>query len=379
MQEALKKRQDQIKRQSMSLAATSLQFRSRELQQETQTEDKKPLLLSPLGVKPKLKDVRMSPMRQSGSAENLTLMRTARGKKFALDYATVQTIKNNFRSFNPKTVRGERLERLLTNKPRSTNTNPEKSPLSGKKGLAELVTKYKRNPYLRQILSKYRLSFEKLEQIIKQFAYLIKVTTFMKTHKPPEIDVTKSSGKWEPQKGEQMIARLLDMTTIGSAEADDIVKYEDYRNLRVNLAVVKVYFKKLRCMPLAVFNRLLLALDVNPSTTEDITLNTFAKMRYYLIDLHASVVEYISFGANFIEPSKGKGTTIDDVMRLLKLLLIRDDEDNAKRELLIKALVSNFVLCEVIDGAGRFRPDVFEDVYRRNRMSIMSFIKILLS
>ena len=321
----------------------------------------------------KIKAVQIPPVRVSGSADaTLAILRRAQQqKKFSLDYAAAQTIKNNFRSLAsglkpvPKTA-------VETQKPPFSVLSKIR-PARQEEG--DIVAKYKANPYLRQMITKYHLMFEKLDEILHLFVYLSKVSVVYKSHVKDTVTVIENA-----QKEEQIIKKLFDVARDDSEDVMDSVNFADYNILTADLYVVKNYHKPLARLPQTILNRMLLAMDINPVKGMQISLDTFIKIRYYLIDFRADTKEFITFGRKFIDPKGKKNVGIDDLMRIFKQALIRDEQDgNGKRELLLKALLTNFVICGVIDSNGKFHPEIFDDTYKKEKMNILSFIKILLS
>lgn len=295
-------------------------------------------------------------------------------KMFSLDYAVAQTIRSNFNAFKQQNS----AKNLQKKKKAPILLENRSKPVTGKHTeIDEIITKYKQNAYLKKIMSKYRLSFERLDSIVKQFIHLNKVSLYLKTHKGNEKDTPRKL--IDPKKEEIMIERLLGLTNVVSEDLKGAIEYKDYGELKADINVIKIYFKKLREMNNPIFRSILLALDINPEKNKEINMDTFCKLRYYLLDMHATSLEYIYFGLKFLNPNESQETDIKEIIKLLRLLLIWNEEDNAKMELLIQALISNFVLCGILDDQGKFHREVFQDVYRKNKMNIMSLIKIILS
>jgi len=381
VQEALRRKQEQVKK--IQLGATAVQFCKKAEKTDLQSPEK----MLYRATRQKFKNVSSSQsLRMSGSADT-ALINTKRspGKKFALDYASVQAIKKNFSAFNPTARIAPKTVLIGSHKSlKASPSNKQKviSPQLKKRDISELIPKYKANSYLRSIFSKYHLNYEKLDELLHQFVYLNKVTSYVRNTSSqsdskikPKIEEKNERG----QKDEQIIKRLFEMTKLDSEEVMDTLNYGDYHVLKVDLNVVKLYYKKLARLPQTIFNRVLLAMGITPIRDMQITLEMFVRIKFYLIEMRADTKEFVEFGKKFIDPTGNKNVIIDDIIRIFKLALIRDDEDNSKRELLLKALLSNFVLCGIVDSEGHFHPDIFEEVYKKGKMNIQSFVKILLS
>ena len=98
-----------------------------------------------------------------------------------------------------------------------------------------------------------------------------------------------------------------------------------------------------------------------------------------MIDNQAANKDYIEFGKRFLDPGKNSIVGLEEIMKLLKFILIKEGQDNSKRELLLKALLSNFILCGIIDSNGNYHPEIFVEAYTKGKMNITSFVKILFS
>lgn len=271
--------------------------------------------------------------------------------KFELDYVSSQVIKNKAQSFN------KLLQRAGTHNERGKD-------------------RHQQIPFFKDLMARYRYSGAKFSEALSQLAYLAKVSSLYKDSSQVGAVLGKEAGTLV--KDQQTISRLFELTRHEPTDISRIIDYSNYENPLVNLKVIRGYYKKLSKLNWGGFKRMLLALDIPIADDTKITMDSFMKIKCYLIDCWASEKEYINFGKRFIDPF-GNKVRAEDVMVLLKSMLIREGEDNTKRELLLKALVSNFVLCGIVDSKGMYCAEVFEETYSKGKMNIMSFIKILFS
>ena len=76
-------------------------------------------------------------------------------------------------------------------------------------------------------------------------------------------------------------------------------------------------------------------------------------------------------------PNKQQVPTISELIRLFSFLL-NEDEENPNSELIIKALISNFILCGIIDDEGTFQSNAFQTIYKSSKMNIKDLLAIIL-
>ena len=283
--------------------------------------------------------------------------RNSTHNKFELDYASSQQIRNKAKSFK-QSLQSHRF-----------TVHDEKNV----KAAQSVISRYQQIPFFNELMKKYHYSSIKFYEALTQFAYLVKISSFYKDNSQAKEPVDTLI------KEQQTISRLFELTKNDKADVNYIINCGNYISSLVNLKVIKAYYKKLSKLTWGLFKRMVMALEISITEDMKITMDGFMKIKHYLIDYSASEKEYIAFSKHFIDPFETNKITADDIMRLLKSILIRDGMDNTKREVLFGALFSNFILCGIIDIKGKYQADVFEKAYSTRKMNIMSFIKILFS
>jgi len=257
-----------------------------------------------------------------------------------LDEKMAEEIKQNYKSLSYndyiKKIRKQRKNDIS----RTTSKNEINSKI-----LPKFIEFYKENDYIKSIIAKYRLNIENIEKSITEF-YTLFTNSDNYTDKPK-------------------YANLLDFC--------ENLKTK-YNEITIPAELIKNYFIKLKFLPNVIFKRILLALDIK----DKITLDKFCKIKHYLIDFTAMTTDFIKFGLSFINPiGKIKQINIDELYRILKLSIIKE-ETTIKSNMLLKLIIKSYILYGIIDNKGIFNPEIFEDIYRKGKMSILNFIKSIL-
>ncbi len=306
-------------------------------------------------------------------------------KRFNLDYVAAQTIKNNYRSFGGD--RGKLIrKRLKTARTFSSDSllSPSAAAMS-ENSLSELCAKLKAVPTIQSLILKYRYDLPRMAELVKTFWRLHKISTFILTHSAEVKKATSSSQLMKkPKIDDNTVKRLLEITALTPAEQSEYLSRSDYVSLSVLPHVLRLAIKKLQSLPAIGFNQILKGIDIADSATAVISLEQFIKIHYFFIDSKASLTEYVTFGAKFLEtsqspPVSGSGSDLEAVTKLLHAIAVKG-EDDKRGEMLVKALLANFVLCGVFDSknGGRFDRAQFEKVFVEGKMNISHFVKIML-
>jgi hypothetical protein len=77
-------------------------------------------------------------------------------------------------------------------------------------------------------------------------------------------------------------------------------------------------------------------------------------------------------------PSSASTITISDILRILKELIL-ETNNSGQGEIILKALISNFILCGIIDDDGCFSPSIFSEVYSGRKMQIADLFAIIIN
>lgn len=278
-------------------------------------------------------------------------------KKFELTENAIKTIKNNQQNthainiFEDPSKTSKKISKLLLQKRQSENTNDPNF---------KLMCFYK---------EKYGYEFEQIDNFLHQFYLLCKVQELCKSL--PVFNLTK-----DEDKKEKMAKRLLDITKITKEE---FMTYDKQKaNLKVNLQLVKLNFDKFKQTSISLFNRLLYAIEIK-SELNEIYFENYIRLRYFLVDFKASQEEYINFALRFFNPTNAWKITISDIHKILKLALYKNSVDTTKPGVILKAIISNYLLCGIINEQGKFDQDIFENVHKKKKMDIMSLIQAILS
>ncbi len=298
------------------------------------------------------------------SVERLATSRTLVRPKFKLDYAVAEHIKHSYRPFLSKDGKRPAVtDKAATQK----NTGAEM---------------YKGQNEIQEITMRYGFGKERVDTIMREFLYLYKASRYAQTHSVSSLrssvqtSVTSTPSGSKPM-DEQMVKRLLEIITISPTEQVGYLGYEDYGKLRVNTDIVKVYIKKFAEMSHDLFSRIMLGIDIDTRLGQ-MGLDELCRIHYYFLEMQANPWEYIQFGLKFMDPGQTGNTTLEEISRLLRSIITKESGD-PRGELLVRALLSNLVLCGVFDADGRFQPAVFESVFRGEKMNISNFVKVLLS
>ena len=267
-------------------------------------------------------------------------------KNFALDYTSCQQIKNKLGAFRNNA-------KIVLNNPMTKKLNTEQ----------ELFDKLQNSfSHFKEIIAKYRYSLELFNEALNHFVYLSKISSFL------------SIIRKDPQtiNSQKAIERLFEMITFESTATISPNDYSNYGSLIVNVKIVKAFYSKLAKLPYNIYKRVLTSINI---TNTDILIEEFMRIRYYLIDMQATDNEYITFSKKILNPDNNNKA--EDVIKVLKVILIRENEDNSKREELLNALISSFEMCKIID-AEKFNSEAFVNAYTKKRMNVRSLIKIML-
>jgi len=299
-----------------------------------------------------------------------------RVKRFKLDYAAAQTIKNNYKSFGRETLKTARVlkkENLLENKNDDNKITEIPNILN--------------QPLTKTLMLKYKLDETQMETTIQKFLLLHKITRYAQTHKihervksmPAAQNLQQKPGTALSNLNEKTIKRLLTITNIAPEEILEYFSRSDYEKLVISPMVLRMNIKTLDRIPANIFERLLKSIDIiiESEQINNISLDNFCRTIYYFVDLKADIKEYIKFGLKFIDPMQNNSANIEETTKLIRGFSIKS-EDDQRGEVLVKALMSNFVLCGIFDEkTQKFNGKMFEKVFTEGRMSIFNFVKIL--
>ncbi len=285
-------------------------------------------------------------------AEDKCTMRSMASRKedesrFRLDPSLVESIK-----CNRKEILNEKKKKQQPFYP--TLVAAKVSEPAQEKRYHRLADRYRDNVCIKEIISKYRYPLEKIDRIVRQFFSLCR----------SEDTATAVHGKEGTV--ELISPEILEEECLGTCDT-----------ARVPLYTVRSQLSKLRRMHEAIFSRVLLALDINTdSPQKGLSLEQFCKLRYYLLDRAALVSEYIQFSVAFLDPA-GKGAIpLEDLHRLLKLAVVRDDS-SIRGNMLLKTLVTSYALYGIIDDKGFFGTETFETVYRQGKMNVTDLVRAI--
>ena len=189
----------------------------------------------------------------------------------------------------------------------------------------QLIKRFRKKQIYNNIIYNYKFSLEKFEKILKQFFFLYKVSLFLQNfYKPsfkssemerafhPRTSPGKSFGKKQTMEStqadfhcdEKFTKRAIEEITLSSNEYASFLEIDDPSMLNIQVHVLKYYFHIFRKKSSHIFNRILLALDINlnshkniqqDSETKIISIIEFSKIRYYLLDKFATHQEIINF------------------------------------------------------------------------------------
>lgn len=307
--------------------------------------------------KPQQKDLKPKPNKTISSPINGNPRPKKNPRKspnnFKLDGNLIDAIKSNYLSYMSSTIIN------TPRKPALKILFKFKTELPKNKGIIQKIyEKYESDPYIISIMTKYNYTIERIHILFKQHLWLSKASQM-------EIE------KFEPEK-------IVEVT---KEEILKILENDDCRYIKNDYRFVKLYFTQFKQMDLNIFKRILRGLDIDLEKDNRISLEQMCKIKYYFIDLNAKQQEYIEFGKKFFDPEGKKDMTMEELYKLLKLAfkIEKIEEDGKKESSFLKILVSNYMLCGIIDHKGKFNPEAFEAAYEKKKINIMSLVKPLIN
>ena len=300
------------------------------------------------------------------SRDNITAKRTRflrsmshNSPVFQLNYENAQKIKSNYKPIM-------QIYKVLSYRMADPNNNIEIS----KEIIFERCLS---SSLIQRIMTIYKFTPQRIHELLRNFCYLGKLSKYIQTHKMPKrIQLL-------PYFSDQHLTKLLmESVYITEEEFSNYIKKVDYANLSVNLWVIKYWIEKLRTIKIAKFIALMNAIEIEFNTEAKVTFEDFSKIHYFMIDRTATQKQYIKLGERFLSVVFNKSENINDASNILKNLLINGN-DLERGKVLIKALLTNFILCKIIDKKGNFNRIEYINTYTKRRMNIDNFIIILLN
>ena len=239
-------------------------------------------------------------------------------KRFSLDYEVIQKIKEGYRLNSVSTV-GQIVQQKKNKVKSFAQKQEEKYKEIAKVGedasvqgeielnqkhiqastTLQLIKKFRKSQVYKSLLNKFNFGFEKYEKIIRQFFFIYKVSLFLKNYQGEEFGLEDSSTSFG-KKFMGFSMRVMKEMKLNESEYLEYLEVFDPTVFKVELSVVKVFFKMLRKKSVPIFNRLMLALDINTKRQKAIGIEKFFIIRYYLIDQLPSHFEAVLFASKVI-------------------------------------------------------------------------------